>query len=239
MSKISFLPINKLQKQYSTLRGRILCICGPPGSGKTTTGTSIEKYLKELGMEVKYFPEEVDKNLLSAYFANPEKYGFILQFIMVKVRICAYREAIAYCKTTGGFAIMDGNIHSDPVFEQLNYEDGNISNDDHHIYIKMLEECERLPTPDYVLYCSVTPETARRRLAKRGNISELIKYTEDYYKRHRKLSELTLEGNDVSVIDYNKDVIMDDKFIYNLLDKIISRQYEVTSLQHKTITEYF
>ena len=223
-----------------SLKGKILCVAGPPASGKSTFCRDLEQHLnqEQLGFSARYFPEHVHQPLLEAYLETNEsrqKYAFSFQFIMAQRRISTYREAVLFAQS-GGVALVDGPLQTDMAFSLMNYKNGHIIEKDYQIYLSMLTEYDSLPKPDYLIYLDVKPVTAHRRLLHRNRKSEVGAYDESFYTQLREMNAIAFGSLPVSLIDYNHDdETMDNpnegvsqpqtitkEYLYRVLERVMS-----------------
>lgn len=232
---LHFSPLTETQKRFSPLRGRVVCLAGVPGSGKSTLCNDLAYFCNQDGLPAKHFKERVNSTLLNLFLdpARPEnrkKYALILQLNIFERRLCTYWNALAYAEK-GGIAFVDGPLICDPAFELLNYKEGNISADEHECYLTMLKECTDLPPPDYSVFLDCSPTTAMRRISRRRNKREIAAYDILFYVKLRHYLREAIGDQRTAVIPYDTDDIMDGgrirkDYAYGILDLILSRTYE-------------
>lgn len=202
---MEFKQFTDVQKEFWRYRGRLLCILGSPASGKSTFGLKAQEWFVSQQIEAKYFCENINKKFLEAYLKDPETLAASFQYTTAINRLHSYKEALNYCKT-GGIAIMDGMLYSDPPFEQLNYDKGYISDSLHNIYEDIMSETTLLPPPDIIAFLGVNPETNIIRLYGRSTKVEISNYDLTFYEQMYKYNANTLKNVELQFIDYNKDV---------------------------------
>jgi deoxyadenosine/deoxycytidine kinase len=231
MDMIQYMPQNYINNKYSHLCGKIITIAGPPGVGKTRLCKDLAYYLNKQGLNAKHFKEYVNKDFLNLYLNNKSKYAFSFQVIMVQRRIATYYEAVAYSKT-GGIAIIDGPINTDNAFELMNYAQGFISEEEHKIYLNMLNEYKNLPEPYLVIYLDCNTACLLYRLKQRNRPGEVVNYDENFYTNLYLAYSLAFSKLNVKMVSYNDNCELENgrlsqKFVLSILDKIIN---EKTSL---------
>lgn len=203
-------------EEFTFLRGRIFVIEGLIGVGKTTLGKSLEKYLTQIGIECKFFPEYVNNDLLDLYIKNMNREAFAFQLFMLSKRIDIYREATAFTKT-GGIAIIDRSIHGDMAFAYMQKEKGFISEEEWSIYLKIVKsEIQLEPSATVFLNCDI--DKCFTRLKIRGNKSEATGYTQEYFQDLSKAYSYII--NEYSTtrlvrIDWNSHLEFDGNFLKN------------------------
>src|SRR5687767_9035911 len=101
--------------KFKSLKGGVFTIEGIIGAGKTTLGKSLEQFLNECGIKTRFFPEYINKDLLSQYIGDMKRYAYSFQLIMLCKRIEIYRIAEAFA-STGGVALIDRSIIGDMSF---------------------------------------------------------------------------------------------------------------------------
>lgn len=121
------------------LKGGIYTIEGIIGVGKTTLGRSAERYLNNIGLKEKFYPEYVNKELLAQYIGNMKRYAYSFQMIMLCKRIEIYREAERLAET-GGVALIDRSIIGDMTFARMQKDNGNFTEDEWNIYLSLMKQ---------------------------------------------------------------------------------------------------
>lgn len=177
--------LEKGTKRNKEKENNIIVIGGMIGAGKSTI-------TKMLSTEMNYQPvyESVEDNeiLKLFYTSTPEeqakrRYPFLLQLEFLNSRYSVIKESLMTNKNV----VMDRSIYEDWYFAKINYEIGNISQQEFNIYEKllnnMMEEIESLPkkSPDLMVYLKISFEKTMERIGKRGRTFEQDKGLYDYY----------------------------------------------------------
>lgn len=160
----------------------VIILAGMIGVGKTTYTTRLAQ---SLGTEPFY--ESVDDNpILSKYYEDPEKYGFVLQIYFLNQRFKSIKQA--YREKNN---VLDRSIYEDALFTYINTLQGSISQEEYNIYLdlldNMMEELEGLPkkAPDLLIYLDGSFDHILANISKRGRDYEQVEGhpdLEDYYK---------------------------------------------------------
>ena len=182
--------------RFKSLKGGIYTIEGIIGVGKTTFGRSVESYLNEIGISAKFFPEYVNKQLLTQYIGDMPRYAYAFQMIMLCKRIEIYRQAELFA-STGGVAFIDRSIIGDLTFARMQKDNGNFTSDEWDIYLSLMkQDIQMEPTASIYLKCST--KTALKRINRRGIRSEIEGYTPEYIEQLRLSYELSFRDDLVS-----------------------------------------
>ena len=124
---LPFKSVNHdLRKYGPMLRGRVCIVEGAISAGKSTAGRELEKFVTNLGIKCKFFPEPLIPDLLGLFLSDQKKYAFAFQLTMLVKRQAIYREAFEAAKQ-GYFCIIDRSIHGDYCFALMHKNRGNIS----------------------------------------------------------------------------------------------------------------
>lgn len=163
---------------FSQLIGSSITIEGVIGAGKTTLGLALEKYLNEIGLRAKFFPEFVNLDLLGQYLSNMNRYAYPFQMFMLLKRLEIYREAERF-RETGGIAIIDRSLIGDLAFMLMQHTNGNITDQEKAVYESVFIQ-ESPPCPGVCIYLQCTSRQAMDRIIKRGREGEADAYTLEY-----------------------------------------------------------
>ena len=145
----------------------VIVLSGPIGAGKSSLTGILSKYLG-----TKPFYESVEDNpVLPLFYADPEKYAFLLQVYFLNTRFHSIKAAL---------------------FFQMNADIGRATKEEVDTYYELLHnmmgELDRMPkkNPDLLVHINVSYDTMIKRIQKRGSPYEQLSYDatlEDYYKR--------------------------------------------------------
>ena len=171
----------------------MLVLAGTIGAGKSSLAAALGEYF---GTEVFY--ESVDDNpVLDLYYKNPEKYAFLLQIYFLNKRFKSIKEAYKNDNN-----VLDRSIFEDALFLDLNYRNGNVTQEEHQVYHElldnMMEELEGMPkkAPDLLIYIDVSFETMLHRIARRGREYEQVHAAyPDWYQAYDKSPKIRIDGD--------------------------------------------
>lgn len=161
----------------------VIITAGMIGVGKTTlTG----KIATHLGTKA-FFEPVGDNPVLPLYYSNPKQYGFLLQIYFLNKRFSMIKQALSDDNN-----VLDRSIYEDALFTKENNADGNITDTELSVYLKLLDnmmnELNQLPkkSPDLLVYADSDFDTIKFRIKKRGRDYEQFENNPDlenyYYK---------------------------------------------------------
>ena len=149
----------------------VIITAGMIGVGKTTLTGKIAEHLN-----TKAYYEPVGENpVLPLYYANPKQYGFLLQIYFLNKRFSMIKQALSDDNN-----VLDRSIYEDALFTRENNAEGNISDTELEVYLKLLDnmmaDLNRLPkkAPDLMVYSETDFETILYRIKKRGRDYEQV-----------------------------------------------------------------
>ena len=159
----------------------VIITAGMIGVGKTTLTAKIADHL-----HTKAFFEPVGENpVLPLYYNDPKQYGFLLQIYFLNKRFSMIKQALSDDNN-----VLDRSIYEDALFTKENNAEGNISDTELDVYLKLLDnmmsDLKKLPkkAPDLMVYSETSFETILYRIKKRGRDYEQIDNNpelKDYY----------------------------------------------------------
>lgn len=143
----------------------VIITAGMIGVGKTTLTGKIAEHLG-----TKAFFEPVGENpVLPLYYSNPKQYGFLLQIYFLNKRFAMIKQAL-----NNDNNVLDRSIYEDALFTKENNAEGNITDTELSVYLKLLDnmmtELNQLPkkAPDLLVYADSDFDTIKYRIKKRG-----------------------------------------------------------------------
>lgn len=159
----------------------VIITAGMIGVGKTTLTAKIADHL-----HTKAFFEPVGENpVLPLYYKDPKQYGFLLQIYFLNKRFSMIKQVLSDDNN-----VLDRSIYEDALFTKENNAEGNISDTELDVYLKLLDnmmsDLNKLPkkAPDLMVYSETSFETILYRIKKRGRDYEQIDNNpelKDYY----------------------------------------------------------
>lgn len=212
--------------------------------GKSSLCKSVNRVLTKYEVHNEWYPEPINNKLLDLFYSDPPKYAFDFQSIVIRDRVHTNEDAIKFLKKNKGLAIIDRSRFGDCAFGIMHHTNKNISDVEFAVYTDLIKSkrldkynsllgLEPDKIKDFVVYLICTPEKARERVIKRGNVTEIqgctIEYLSELEHNYSKVLHKngldTLEqavidevyknyNNKVLFIDYNTDLQIDtDGFI--------------------------
>ena len=134
----------------------VIITAGMIGVGKTTLTAKIADHL-----HTKAFFEPVGENpVLPLYYKDPKQYGFLLQIYFLNKRFSMIKQALSDDNN-----VLDRSIYEDALFTKENNAEGNISDTELDVYLKLLDnmmsDLNKLPkkAPDLMVYSETSFET--------------------------------------------------------------------------------
>lgn len=195
----------------------MLVLAGTIGAGKSSLAEALGKHF---GTTVFY--ESVDDNpVLDLYYKNPEKYAFLLQIYFLNKRFRSIKKAY-----TENNNVLDRSIFEDALFLDINYQNGNVTKQEHDVYHdlldNMLEELEGMPkkAPDLLIYIDVDFDTMLKRIKERGrdyeqidDNPELLAYYKQvhasypsWFEQYDKSPKLKIDGTKLDFVNNEADL---------------------------------
>lgn len=205
----------------------VIILAGMIGAGKTT----YTKYISEhFGSEAFY--ESVEDNpILERFYEDKERWGFALQVHFLNTRFKSIKEALRHRNN-----VLDRSIYEDALFTKINYEQGNIRNEEMNIYLdlldNMMEEIEGMPkkAPDLLIYLRGSFEKHLEHIQKRGRDYEQSDEHLEYFKLlHSKYDEWFNEykASDTLVFSIDELSIEDENDRKKILQAIEDKLKEI------------
>lgn len=177
------------------LKGKIICLEGNIGVGKTTLGTSLELYLSRLGYKVKLYREPIDYEKLERFIKGEIKcIDFQLEMLIKLYEIGL--NASKYIKDNEAIAILDRSLIGSFVFSNILYERKQMYKEEFTSYNILFDKFIDASKPvDIMIYMSLEPKLLMKRIEKRG-IDIEKSYTLEYIE--------SLDNKYISIIKEHK-----------------------------------
>ena len=198
--------------------------------GKTTLTAKIADHL-----HTKAFFEPVGENpVLPLYYKDPKQYGFLLQIYFLNKRFSMIKQALSDDNN-----VLDRSIYEDALFTKENNAEGNISDTELDVYLKLLDnmmsDLNKLPkkAPDLMVYSETSFETILYRIKKRGRDYEQIDNNpelKDYYYKMWSAYQDWYQEYDASLkmkIDLDKYDLEDPQNVATVLGMIDERLAQI------------
>jgi len=208
-----------LCKKYKIPRDTIITIAGTVGVGKSTFTLKLSEALN-----FKTSFEKVDNNpYLDKYYQDFSRWAFHLQIFFLAERFKEQKRMFQY----GGGFIQDRSIYEDTaIFAKMNYDNGNMSQDDFDTYSSLFQAMVMtpyFPHPDLVIYLEGDIENIVSRIQERGRQMELETPNEYWYDLHTRYQDWINNFTQAPVLRLNineYDLIHDQESIHFILQKI-------------------
>lgn len=208
----------------------VIITAGMIGVGKTTLTAKIADHL-----HTKAFFEPVGENpVLPLYYKDPKQYGFLLQIYFLNKRFSMIKQALSDDNN-----VLDRSIYEDALFTKENNAEGNISDTELDVYLKLLDnmmsDLNKLPkkAPDLMVYSETSFETILYRIKKRGRDYEQIDNNpelKDYYYKMWSAYQDWYQAYDASPkmkIDLDKYDLEDPQNVATVLGMIDERLAQI------------
>lgn len=176
--------------------GALIYVEGIIGVGKST-------YCKEISERLGYrvIEEPVKSNpYLEKFYENPQKFAYEMQIYLLHRRIGLQQLAAAESLYSPDFegAMLDRSLFGDRVFEELHYEDGNITDIQHHAYLTAIRNMQLMIFPPTLLiFLDAEPEVALNRIKERARGCEVgieLNYLERLTQKYHRLIQDAKDG---------------------------------------------
>ena len=208
----------------------VIITAGMIGVGKTTLTGKIAEHLN-----TKAYYEPVGENpVLPLYYANPKQYGFLLQIYFLNKRFSMIKQALSDDNN-----VLDRSIYEDALFTRENNAEGNISDTELEVYLKLLDnmmaDLNRLPkkAPDLMVYSETEFETILYRIKKRGRDYEQVDKNPElkdyYYKMWNAYKDWyrDIDASPKMKIDLEKYYLEDPQNVKTVLSMIDDRLKDI------------
>lgn len=163
----------------------MIILAGVVGSGKST----ISKRLSD-ALGTKLMMEPVDTNpILDKYYADPEKYGYLLQMYFLNQRYEMIVEALNDRNN-----VLDRSIYEDKLFAKINTDTGSISQLEYETYchthdILINELKKHTEEPDLLVYLDVDFDKMLSNIVKRGRDYEQFSQNDELYQYYKRMHD--------------------------------------------------
>lgn len=164
----------------------VIVLAGTIGAGKSSLTALLAEHL---GSQAFY--ESVDDNeVLPLFYADPNKYAFLLQIYFLNKRFDSIKQALKDDNN-----ILDRSIYEDSLLFHLNADLGRATETEVRVYDELLKNMlEELPYaahkkhPDLLIHIRVSFKTMLDRIEKRGRDFEQISYDPSLYDYYEELN---------------------------------------------------
>jgi deoxyadenosine/deoxycytidine kinase len=215
----------------SFLKGKTIEIVGFPGSGKSSIGKLLKKFLEEFSVPVFLAEEHIEKELFKNMLDDPKNYAFAYQYVMLKHRI-ELKEKIQRMLITNPnlCVIIDGGLITDLSFALYHVNKDTLNKEQWGIYRQKLNNnAHNLVVPDIIFEISCSYDNLQKKLEIRHRNEEIktngeCVYDEVFYKNmttiydHIKKTEMYKDMSKRHV-SFENDVIIDKNSIYTIESK--------------------
>lgn len=165
----------------------VIVLAGTIGAGKSSLTALIAN---RLGSEAFY--ESVDDNeVLPLFYAEPEKYAFLLQIYFLNKRFDSIKQALTHENN-----VLDRSIYEDSLLFHLNADLGRANATEVKVYDDLLQNMlQELPyaahkkRPDLLVHIRISFPKMLERIKKRGRPYEQIETDPTLYDYYQMLNE--------------------------------------------------
>ncbi|EGO2581726.1 deoxynucleoside kinase [Enterococcus faecalis] len=165
----------------------VIVLAGTIGAGKSSLTALIAN---RLGSEAFY--ESVDDNeVLPLFYAEPEKYAFLLQIYFLNKRFDSIKQALTHENN-----VLDRSIYEDSLLFHLNADLGRANETEVKVYDDLLQNMlQELPyaahkkRPDLLVHIRISFPKMLERIKKRGRPYEQIETDSTLYDYYQMLNE--------------------------------------------------
>ena len=165
----------------------VIVLAGTIGAGKSSLTALIAN---RLGSEAFY--ESVDDNeVLPLFYAEPEKYAFLLQIYFLNKRFDSIKQALTHENN-----VLDRSIYEDSLLFHLNADLGRAKETEVKVYDDLLQNMlQELPyaahkkRPDLLVHIRISFPKMLERIKKRGRPYEQIETDPTLYDYYQMLNE--------------------------------------------------
>jgi len=165
----------------------VIVLAGTIGAGKSSLTALIAN---RLGSEAFY--ESVDDNeVLPLFYAEPEKYAFLLQIYFLNKRFDSIKQALTHENN-----VLDRSIYEDSLLFHLNADLGRANETEVKVYDDLLQNMlQELPyaahkkRPDLLVHIRISFPKMLERIKKRGLPYEQIETDPTLYDYYQMLNE--------------------------------------------------
>ena len=164
----------------------VIVLAGTIGAGKSSL---TEMLANHLGSQAFYESVE-DNEVLPLFYADPNKYAFLLQIYFLNKRFESIKKALQHENN-----ILDRSIYEDSLLFHLNADLGRATETEVGVYDELLANMlEELPYaankkhPDLLIHIRVSFETMLERIQKRGREYEQVSHDPSLYDYYQELN---------------------------------------------------
>lgn len=164
----------------------MIVLAGTIGAGKSSLTEMMAEHF-----DSQAFYESIDDNeVLPLFYANPEKYAFLLQIYFLNKRFASIKQAMKDDNN-----VLDRSIYEDSLLFHLNADLGRATETEVRVYDELLENMmEELPYaahkkhPDLLVHIRVSFDTMLERIEKRGRSYEQLSFDPSLYDYYKELN---------------------------------------------------
>ena len=167
---------------------------------------------------------ESGENILGLFYKDIKRWGYTFQNLAYVTRMMKIQDAI---NSDNNIIFLDRSLGTDRnVFEKMLFDDGLLTDIEHKMYeiwYDFYNNYVNKNTNWNYIYLRCTPETAFKRIQKRGRIEEkdiTLDYLTKLHTYHESWLNKSENINNVLIIDCDKDFEHDSDYQNDIVNKI-------------------
>lgn len=218
-------------KVLSFLKGKTMEIVGFPGSGKSTVGKLLKRFLEEFSIPVYLAEEHIEVEIFKKMLDSPKEYAFLYQYVMLKHRI-ELKEKLQRLSLNNPdlCIIIDGGLITDLSFAMYHVSKKNIGEKEWRIYEqKLRNNAHNLVIPDIILEISCNYDNLQKKLEIRHREEEIKKdgkcvYDREFYGEMSKIYEYiklseTYKSMVSKHVSFENNIVVEKNSVYKMESK--------------------
>lgn len=165
----------------------MIVLAGTIGAGKSSLTAMLSHHLGS----VAFYESVEDNEVLPLFYAEPQKYAFLLQIYFLNKRFDSIKRALSHPDN-----VLDRSIYEDSLLFHLNADLGRATKTEVKVYDELLANMlEELPGisqkkhPDLLVHIRISFDTMLERIAKRGRPYEQIAHDPSLYDYYQELNK--------------------------------------------------
>lgn len=204
----------------------LISVIGTMGVGKSTV---LDLLFRTGNLRLKLFYEplpETDNFILEYFYANPKKWVFTMQSLMLGLHLDIQRRALEFSRN-GYISVMDSSMYCGKAYVDTQYQDGMMNDIEYKAYNKLYSiAASMIEKPDIIFMLDTSFENIASRVRERNRSCESnadLSYLKNLHDNYKKLAH-RMEG------DFNVIYINSSKEKEQVVEEILSL---IEKFEHK------